>query len=86
MNGIRQAIKDNAAARDENTAAADRLGEAIRAADWNGHTPDDLPASDYDRGYQAGYNQALLNVCYQLAKSAHDELTATLAKLERPAA
>lgn len=79
MSSIRQAIEENTAARAE-------LTEAIRAVDFNGHTPDDLPASDYDRGWQAGYNQAILNMCYQLATSARAELAEVNALLERAAA
>lgn len=83
MNGIRQAIEENTAARGE-------LAEAIRAVDFNGHVPGDEPSSDYDRGYRAGYNQALLNVVGKLAEQAAADLAAINDKLEgmarRPAA
>lgn len=76
---IRQAIEENTAARDE-------LTEAIRAVDFNGHTPDDLPASDYDRGYSAGYNAALLVVVGALADQARAQLDEVLSRFGQAAA
>lgn len=86
MNGIRQAIEENAAARVENTAAAARLGDTLRAADFNGHVPDELTTGSKSDEWKAGYQQAILDVCYQLAKQAHDELTAVIERAGRAAA
>lgn len=66
----------------------------MNAKDWNGFTPDNEPSRDTredlasrSADYQLGYQQAILDVTYQLAKQAHDQLAEALAKLERrPAA
>lgn len=57
----------------------------MRAIDGNGHVPDDQAPDDYQRGYAAGYNQAMLDMIYKLAEKATADLSQINAKLERMA-
>ncbi len=56
----------------------------MNASDYNGHVPAEAPVSDYDRGWQAGYNAAVLAIVGKLAEQAQAQLDEVLA--ERQAA